>query len=396
MEVKEGYKHTEVGVIPEDWQIKTVGDISQVKTGPFGSALHEKDYVNDGTPIITVEHLGDRGVLHENLPMVSEADKVRLKGYSLRRGDIVFSRVGSVDRNALIRSEDGWLFSGRLLRVRLIGKDVDSSYLSHHFHSEAFKQRVRDVAVGQTMASINTQILMGVKAILPSTITEQKAIAEALSDADALIEALEELIAKKRQVKQGAMQELLTGRRRLPGFSGEWEVKKLGEVCGKITTGKLDANAMVEDGEYRFYTCAKEYYQINTFAFDTEALLVSGNGANVGYIHHYKGKFNAYQRTYVLFDFQASVTYLKYYMDLFFQKRILVEVNAGNTPYIKMDTLTAMEVHIPNTKEEQQAIATILSDIDIDINTLELQRGKMRLLKQGMMQELLTGRIRLV
>ena len=213
---KPGYKQTEVGVIPEDWEVTTVGEISDVKTGPFGSALHEKDYVNNGTPIITVEHLSESGVHHTNLPMVSDADKVRLKAYSLRHGGIVFSRVGSVDRNALIKvAEDGWLFSGRLLRVRVMGRDTDEPYLSYHFHSEPFKQWVRDVAVGQTMASINTQILMGVKIILPPTRAEHIAIATILSDMDDEIVALEEKLAKDRQLKQGMMQELLTGRTRL-------------------------------------------------------------------------------------------------------------------------------------------------------------------------------------
>jgi type I restriction enzyme, S subunit len=203
-------------VIPDDWKVTTVGEISDVKTGPFGSSLHERDYVNNGTPIITVEHLGESGVHHTNLPMVSDADKLRLKAYSLRQGDIVFSRVGSVDRNALIKvAEDGWLFSGRLLRVRLKGNDTDAPYLSYHFYSEAFKQRVRDVAVGQTMASINTQILMGVKIILPPTRAEQTAIATILSDIDDEIVALEEKLVKARELKQGMMQELLTGKTRL-------------------------------------------------------------------------------------------------------------------------------------------------------------------------------------
>ena len=112
-------------------------------------------------------------------------------------------------------AEDGWPFSGRLLRVRVKGRDTDEPYLSYHFHSEPFKQRVRDVAVGQTMASINTQILMGVKIILPPTRAEHTAIATILSDMDDEIVALEEKLAKDRQLKQGMMQELLTGRTRL-------------------------------------------------------------------------------------------------------------------------------------------------------------------------------------
>ena len=97
-----------------------------------------------------------------------------------------------------------------------------------------------------------------------------------------------------------------------------WKTMKLGDVCTTITTGKLDANEMCQDGEYRFYTCAKSYYFIDTFAFDDEALLISGNGENVGYVHYYKVKFNAYQRTYVLLRFKESIHYVKYFLDQFF------------------------------------------------------------------------------
>lgn len=117
--VKPGYKQTEIGTIPEDWSVTTIGLIADVKTGPFGSALHADDYVEDGTPIITVEHLGKTGLTRQNLPMVSDQDKRRLLSYTMREGDIVFSRVGSVDRNAYVTGEeDGWLFSGRILRLR--------------------------------------------------------------------------------------------------------------------------------------------------------------------------------------------------------------------------------------------------------------------------------------
>ena len=198
-----------------EWETCRIQDVADVKTGPFGSSLHERDYVEDGTPIITVEHLGEFGVLHSNPPMVSDADRRRLGAYSLEEYDIVFSRVGSIDRNALIRSaEAGWLFSGRLLRLRLNDKYAFAPYLSYQFHTEPFKQRVKSVAVGQTMASLSTQILNGIEVILP-TLAEQIAIASVLSDMDSELSALETKLAKARQLKQGMMQELLTGRIRL-------------------------------------------------------------------------------------------------------------------------------------------------------------------------------------
>ena len=172
----------------------------------------------------------------------------------------------------------------------------------------------------------------------------------------------------------------------------DWDVVDLGGTCTKVTTGKLDANAMKENGEYRFYTCAKDYYQIDTYAFDTEALLVSENGANVGYIHYYKGKFNAYQRTYVLSGFLESIKYLQHYMGQKLTDRLRVEVNAGNTPYITRGTLTEMKVALPPTKAEQEAIAEALCDADALIESLEKVLAKKRDLKQGTMQELLTGK----
>jgi type I restriction enzyme, S subunit len=198
-----------------EWEMKKLGEIADIKTGPFGSSLHEKDYVKDGIPIITVEHLGERGVLHESLPMVSEKDKKRLNSYIIQTGDIVFSRVGSVDRNSLISyRENGWLFSSRLLRIRITNQNTYSTYLSYYFHQEPTKQKIRSVAVGQTMASLNTQILKNIEVILPP-LPEQKAIAQILSDMDAEIAALEKKRDKYKAIKQGMMQELLTGKTRL-------------------------------------------------------------------------------------------------------------------------------------------------------------------------------------
>ena len=174
-----------------------------------------------------------------------------------------------------------------------------------------------------------------------------------------------------------------------------WKMQTLGEVCSKVTTGKLDANAMNVDGLYRFYTCAKKYFFIDKYDFDDEALLVSGNGENVGYIHYFKGKFNAYQRTYVLTGFNQDIQFVKIFLDRFLSARIDSEVNAGNTPYIKMGTLTDMIVFFP-VREEQTRIATILSDMDAEIASLETKLEKYRNIKLGMMQNLLTGKIRLV
>ena len=165
-------------------QLKSIADI---QTGPFGSQLHKEDYVESGTPIVTVEHLGNRVFTEQNLPKVSDSDKARLSKYTLSTGDIVFSRVGSVDRCSYVdKSHDGWMFSGRCLRVRP-NELVDSLYLYYYFCLEETKQFVRNIAVGATMPSINTKLLGEVEIALPN-LSNQQRIAAVLSSLDDKIE----------------------------------------------------------------------------------------------------------------------------------------------------------------------------------------------------------------
>ena len=185
-------KQTEYGEIPTHFRLEPLRDLCTreggIQTGPFGSQLHQRDYVADGTPIITVEHLGENHIIQEDIPQVSDSDRNRLARYLLREGDIVFSRVGSVDRRAIVsRSEDGWLFSGRCLRVRPDPTRVDCQYLSHFFGLEAFREYIRSIAVGATMPSLNTRILSDVPIVLPP-LPEQRSIAHILSTLDDKIE----------------------------------------------------------------------------------------------------------------------------------------------------------------------------------------------------------------
>ena len=144
---------------------------------------------------------------------------------------------------------------------------------------------------------------------------------------------------------------------------------------------------MCENGMYRFYTCAKNYYYIDTYSFDTEALLISGNGAYVGYIHYYKGKFNAYQRTYVLDNFNENVFYIKTYLENFLAKRINSEKKEGNTPYIVLSTLTDMDIKIPS-KIKQEQIININNELSNKIHYEELLLLKLQQLKKGLMQNM--------
>ena len=179
---------------------------------------------------------------------------------------------------------------------------------------------------------------------------------------------------------------------RFPGFEGEWAKASLGNFC-QITTGRLDANSMVPGGEFPFFTCAREVYQIDEPAFNTEALLISGNGANVGYVHYYQGQFNAYQRTYVLDQFSENIHFVqqKLYRDL--HKRIFSEVKEGNTPYIVKGTLSDMPVLLPDLSE-QQKIAAFLGSVDAKIEQLSRKKVLLIEYKRGVMQQIFEQKIR--
>ena len=375
----------------DDWSNALLGELSDIKTGPFGSTLHQEDYVKVGTPIITVEHLGEVSLTTQNLPLVSNEDKKRLNSYILKEGDLAFSRVGSVDRCAIItNNEEGWLFSGRILRVRPNKSIIEPKFLMYVLKTEETKFRIRSVAVGQTMPSLNTEILKNFSVDISNNRQEQTKIAEFLSTVDDKISQLTRQLELLNQYKKGVMQKIFSQEIRFKNDNGEdfgeWEEDSLGNLCS-ITTGKLDANAMVENGKYRFYTCAREYYYINNFAFDTDALLISGNGANVGYIHHYNGKFNAYQRTYVLDNWKQNIIYIKYFLEMFLKKRINDGKNEGNTPYIVLSVLSEMPIKLPSI-QEQEKIAEFLTAIDerIDHTTAQLTHTKQW--KKGLLQQM--------
>ena len=398
--IKTGYKQTELGVIPEDWDVITYGKAFDF----LRTAQYSREQLSDNGKTSYV-HYGDIHTkwnyfldLKNDLPKIKEN---QIKDYDLIKDCDLIMADASEDYEGICKSvevkntKEKKVISG--LHTFLL-RDKDNNFVDGfrgYIHTNKLVKSSMDrYATGLKVYGVSKTNLKLIQIPKPPK-PEQTAIATVLSDADALIKKLEELIEKKKNIKQGTMQELLTGKKRLPGFSGKWEVKKLSDICGKITTGRLNANAMVDGGEYRFYTCAKDYYQIDRYAFNAEALLVSGNGANVGYIHYYKGKFNAYQRTYVLSDFSADIQYIKLFMDRNLQERIRVEVNAGNTPYITMGTLTEMQIMIPPTKDEQVAIANVLSEMDAEIEKLESQLVKYQNIKQGMMQQLLTGKIRI-
>ena len=216
-----------------------LSELAAIQTGPFGSQLHKEDYVVHGTPIVTVEHLGDRKFTEQNLPCVSDKDKERLKKYILKTGDIVFSRVGSVDRCSYVSAEyEGWLFSGRCLRVRPCEK-LNPEYLYYFFSLEETKQFVRNIATGATMPSINTKFMGEIPIRVPSLETQNK-IASILWMIDDKIELNEKINKNLSDLLQAIYQKLF-GEIRLGANQGI-----LSDICSyskeKVAVSELNVN----------------------------------------------------------------------------------------------------------------------------------------------------------
>ncbi len=395
MTVKQGYKYTEeFGYIPNDWEIKYFGNCFKfLKSYPFS----REELTTNG--IIKYIHYGDIHGYNSvwlncdiNLNVFLKKNKMQKYEY-LQTGDLIFVDA-SEDYDGVTKcielktSSQDFIISGlHTIPLRPKEKLFALGFIGYLSSILLVKNQFIKYATGMKVVGISKTNLKQISFPLPP-IHEQEKIAQVLFDTDKLLESIENLLEKKRNLKIATMQKLLTPQ-------PHWEEKKLRDIVGIITTGKLDANAMVKNGIYRFYTCAKEFYWINKYAFEGSSILISGNGANVGYIHYYCGKFNAYQRTYVLQQFYCEDKFLKFFLDKNLSKRIEEDLNSSNTPFIKKSTLTNMVILLPPIQEQQQ-IVQILSDMDKEIEILEKELEKYKMIKIGAMQELLTGKTRLV
>nr|WP_210153153.1 restriction endonuclease subunit S [Bifidobacterium bifidum] len=195
----------------DPWEQRKLGDVADIKTGPFGTLLHAEDYVDDGIPIVTTEHF-KTGALpkdKEGIPQVSEEDAKRLEQYRAKEGDILFSRVGSVDANAQVfAGQDGWLFSGRVLRARPDLTLVSSAYLHYELETEEVKSSVISRAVGGTMASINTEILFQTPIFIPAKMTEQNKIGSTCARLDSLITLHQRKLELLQNIKKSLLDKM--------------------------------------------------------------------------------------------------------------------------------------------------------------------------------------------
>lgn len=398
------------GGLLQGWRKLRLHEVASVKTGPFGTQLHQHDYVQSGgTPIITVEHLCERGLVHKNLPLVSHQDKQRLSQYLIQEGDIVFSRVGSVDRSVLIKkNEDGWLFSGRLLRVRPRKYDVYSPYLNYFFHTRKFRHHMRRIAVGGIMPSINTSILSNVTVQLPP-FDEQRAIASLLETWDRAIEKTEGLIAAKKKRFEWLLSALIGQRQ----SSANWDKSKLVEV-GRFSKGngitKEDLAAegipCIRYGE--LYT--RHNFRIQNFCsfishknagryklIENNDLLFAGSGETreeigkcASFNHNIEARAGGDVIICSIDPRKLRADFASYFLNTR-GRRQLGKLGQGNSiVHIYSRFLESVEVPIPPL-HEQAAITSLLKTCETEINKMEEIAEKYRTQKRGLMQRLLVG-----
>lgn len=380
--IPQGYKATALGIIPQEWEIKYICDVGIVKTGSTPSTKDKSNFGLDYM-FVTPADISDEKYITDT------ERKLSYKGFSISRkipqGSILFTCIGIIGKIAIASND---LTSNQQINA-IICNDIHNEYLYYELLGR--RNIIKSLAGEQVLPMIKKSDFEKIKIIVPP-VEEQRKIAEILGVWDKAIELQVRIIDKLELRKRALMQRLLSGRHRLPSFSAPWQKAKLGDIC-KIATGSLNANAMCDNGVYPFFTCAKEVYKINEYAFDTEALLISGNGEYVGYIHYCKGRFNAYQRTYVLDKFVSNIFFLKYILQYYLPKRILQAKSSSNTPYIVMDTLTDMELIMPDI-DEQSSIANILLTADQEIELAKAKLAAYRSQKRGLMQQLLTGKKR--
>jgi type I restriction enzyme S subunit len=425
MELRNGYRQTEIGVFPNEWAISSLGELFSFKNGVNA----DKDSYGQGIPFvnvleaITYSHL----TKHDVTGRVTLPEPLRA-AYAVKHGDVLFNRTSETETELALAAtyvgSDEVVFGGFVIRARPLTEEVDPKYCGYALRATALRSQIIPLGQGAVRANIGQKNLSRVLAPVPP-ISEQRAIATALSDVDALITGLERLIAKKRDIKQATMQQLLSGQTRLPGFGWEWEHRRLGDFVQFLKNGVNSRAELEHHGDVKYLHYGDIHGASGVFldaartampclprakasALDrlrdgdlvladasedmdgigkAVELRVAAGSEVVSGLHTIAARFDKH----VLADgFKAYLQFMPQF------SRHLKRLAAGTKVFAtNRGHVASAELNLPGV-EEQVAISSVLSDMDADLSALEARLTKTRAIKQGMMQELLTGRTRLL
>lgn len=404
---KQGFKQTELGWIPEDWIYCSVGEavendyIEKPIDGNHGN-IHPKksDFVQNGIPFIMANNVYDNKVHIDNCNYISknQADSLQ-KGFSYT-GDVLLTHKGTVGNVAIVGELpcDYIMLTPQVTYYRTKEKIINS-YLKGYFESTSFQKKLSMLSGGGTRAYIGIVKQRELPLVFPPTLEEQKAIATALSDVDELISNLDKLITKKKAIKQGAMQQLLTpphkGGKRLKGFTGDWEENRLGEIAEIYQPITISQEKFSKDG-YPVYGAngvVGSYIKYNHKLWQT---VITCRGSTCGTVNRTVNESWITGNAMVMnVDNQSSLN-KEFFYHLLFNCNFISCITGSGQPQIVRQPLFNFIVSYPENLSEQIAIATILSNMDLEIEQLESKKAKYQSVKLGMMQELLTGKTRLV
>jgi type I restriction enzyme, S subunit len=389
--VAEKYKQTEVGLIPSDWEVTKLCEVIETNRSIRYGIVQPGKFEPNGCLMLRSQDYSKGWSNSDEMHRVNAALENQYKNARLNKDDLIMTVVGAGIGQVVIAPDwlDKAIVSRSTARIAVDNTKAAKEYILCCLTSPLGVRQILDAQKEGAQPVISCLDLAKFNIPYPS-LEEQTAIANALSDADALISGLEKLIAKKRNIKQGAMQKLLQPKE-------GWEVKKLGDVA-EIYTGKKNNQDKVENGLYPFFVRSQTVESINSYSFDGEAILIPGEG-NIGKIFHYiNGKFDFHQRVYKISDFKEGFNgkYIYRYMSEYFGRHAMENSVKATVDSLRLPTFQVFEIPFPPTYKEQENIATILSDMDAEINALETKLEKYRKVKLGMMQNLLTGKIRLV
>lgn len=383
-----GYKQTEIGVIPDDWDLLQLKNIAKYRRGSFPQPYGLDKWYDDtfGMPFIQVFDVANNMRLKADTKRKISRTAQPMSVF-VKKGSIILTLQGSIGRIA-ITQYDAYVDRTLLLFENFL-VPVDPRYFAYAIF--VLFENEKQKAPGGIIKTITKEALSNFLLTLPP-VSEQAAIADALSDIDALIEKLEKLIEKKKLIKQGAMQELLTGKRRLPGFSGEWEVKKLNSIL-KVKHGKNQKKIAVTNGKYPILATGGEIGRTNEYLYNKPSVLIGRKGTidEPQYMDTPFWTVDTLFYTEIKEGNEAKFIFYKFQLIDWYSFN-----EASGVPSLNARTIENIEAYFPPFKEEQIAISLILSDMDIEIEKMELRLVKYQAIKQGMIQVLLTGKIRLI
>jgi type I restriction enzyme S subunit len=404
MEVKAGYKQTDVGLMPDDWALLYIrdlvasGSLEKPLDGNHGN-IHPKssDYVQHGIPFIMANNFQRGQVDTRNCKFITRERADRLqKGFSLA-GDVLLTHKGTIGLTAIV-GEDVQPYLMLTPQVTYYRVREPSAllnqFLRHYFDSTPFQSLFKSLSGGGTRAYLGIRKQLDLPVLIPP-LSEQQAIADALSDVDALIASLDALIAKKRDLKQAAMEQLLTGKTRLQGFSGDWETQRLGDIASLYQPQTISAKQFTETG-YPVYGANGIVGCYHSANHHTWQVTVTCRGSTCGTVNRTVDECWITGNAMVLNCDQNTKLNKDYFYSVMLRLDLKDCISGTGQPQIVRSPLANVRVILATSMEEQRAIADVLSDMDAELSEVEQRRDKTIALKQGMMQELLTGRTRLV